>query len=468
MEALNNKLKSRTLFVLAALIGGFALSGCQNPFLQLAADSSHHTYSSSGYTVSFNTQGGSAISALSVPPGGKVSEPEPTKAHFILEGWYKDAALSKPWDFDGDTVNSNITLHSKWIFDGIQGDGTPENAFLVYDVPTLMAVGRSGTDKDGNVWTTAACYLQIDNIQWDPNDNWSPLLVPFTGSYDGDGYAISRLYCNPPLPYYLQPVGLFGTLAGASTVKDLSLLDVVVKGGDRIGAIAGWVRDPTASIKNCYVTGSVGGNGIINSKFIGGIAGASSGTVENCYVNCTVKGSRYVGGIAGTIASSKIINCHTTGIVSGDGDVGGIVGESASGVILNCLAENEVIGGGLGGIAGIITYGKVMNCVALNKNLNTPDGGTPVFFRLWVINSNYSPVASNNYARRGMLMDGVPFNDDGDHTGQDGQSIDKGQFNSFAWWTTTAVWADEGWDFTNTWEWDNTRKLPKLKGLGGR
>ena len=129
--------------------------------------------------------------------------------------------------------------------------------------------------------------------------------------------------------------------------------------------------------------------------------------------------------------------------------------------------ENEVIGGVLGGMVRIITNGKVMNCVALNKNLNKL-GETSVFFRLRVIFSTYSPVASNNYARADMLMDGVPFSGDGDPAGEDGQSIDKGQFNSKAWWTITAEWADEGWDFANTWEWDNARKLPKLRNLGGR
>ena len=29
-------------------------------------------------------------------------------------GWFKDSELNTPWDFDVDTVTSDITLYAKW------------------------------------------------------------------------------------------------------------------------------------------------------------------------------------------------------------------------------------------------------------------------------------------------------------------------------------------------------------------
>ena len=38
----------------------------------------------------------------------------PTKTSYSFEWWYKDSGLSEIWDFNTDTVNSDITLFAKW------------------------------------------------------------------------------------------------------------------------------------------------------------------------------------------------------------------------------------------------------------------------------------------------------------------------------------------------------------------
>ena len=70
----------------------------------------------SEYIVTFNTQGGSNIDALKVVEGQKVTKPQdPTKENYIFSGWYKEAACTTVWDFEKETVISNVTLYAKWV-----------------------------------------------------------------------------------------------------------------------------------------------------------------------------------------------------------------------------------------------------------------------------------------------------------------------------------------------------------------
>ena len=73
------------------------------------------------YTVTFNSNGGSNVTSLSIKENNLIAKPaNPTKAGHTFDGWYKDSNLSTPWNFTSDTVTSNITLYAKWIKDGVQ------------------------------------------------------------------------------------------------------------------------------------------------------------------------------------------------------------------------------------------------------------------------------------------------------------------------------------------------------------
>ena len=68
------------------------------------------------YTVTFDSQGGSAISPVAgVAYGAFVAKPtDPTYTGFTFGGWYTDTAYTTAWDFSGNTVTDNITLYAKW------------------------------------------------------------------------------------------------------------------------------------------------------------------------------------------------------------------------------------------------------------------------------------------------------------------------------------------------------------------
>ena len=66
------------------------------------------------YTVTFDSNGGSAVKAQTVKNGAKASKPaDPTKSGYLFKGWYSDKSLTKAYDFNS-AVESNLALYAKW------------------------------------------------------------------------------------------------------------------------------------------------------------------------------------------------------------------------------------------------------------------------------------------------------------------------------------------------------------------
>lgn len=68
-----------------------------------------------GYMVTFASNGGSAVRAANVAPGGRLKKPaDPARSGYTFAGWYRDAALRTAWNFSADTVQGDTTLYAKW------------------------------------------------------------------------------------------------------------------------------------------------------------------------------------------------------------------------------------------------------------------------------------------------------------------------------------------------------------------
>lgn len=68
------------------------------------------------YTVTFDSDGGTEIDAVTVKEGEKIIQPEnPQKssssAEYEFLGWYYE---EEQWDFENDVVTGDITLVAKW------------------------------------------------------------------------------------------------------------------------------------------------------------------------------------------------------------------------------------------------------------------------------------------------------------------------------------------------------------------
>ena len=69
------------------------------------------------WTVTFETNGGSAVDSKTVTDGSAVAAPaDPTRDGYTFAGWYKDAECSEAYDFTAP-VTENITLYAKWTKD---------------------------------------------------------------------------------------------------------------------------------------------------------------------------------------------------------------------------------------------------------------------------------------------------------------------------------------------------------------
>ena len=66
------------------------------------------------YTVTFESNGGSAVASQTVANGSKATKPsDPTRDGFTFGGWYQDATLSVAFDFD-TTITTNVKVYAKW------------------------------------------------------------------------------------------------------------------------------------------------------------------------------------------------------------------------------------------------------------------------------------------------------------------------------------------------------------------
>ncbi len=103
----------------------------------------------STYTVTFNTNGGSAVAAQTVTSGAKATKPaDPAKEGFTFDGWYKDAAFTTVFDFN-TAINSDVTVYAKWnatpavyytVVSGANGTCTQGTDFV-------MQIKRSENDE---------------------------------------------------------------------------------------------------------------------------------------------------------------------------------------------------------------------------------------------------------------------------------------------------------------------------------
>ena len=67
------------------------------------------------YTVTFDTDGGTAIPSQSVRSGSKATQPEnPTKSGYTFGGWYKENTFTTTFNFATETIAADTTVYAKF------------------------------------------------------------------------------------------------------------------------------------------------------------------------------------------------------------------------------------------------------------------------------------------------------------------------------------------------------------------
>ncbi|MFD0714384.1 glycoside hydrolase domain-containing protein [Paenibacillus sp. GCM10027626] len=99
---------------------GAALSLTDNGIMDGASTANYVAFEMKGlpvvnsYTVSFNSDGGTAVPDQIVSHGSKATKPaDPTKAGYTFQGWFTDGTYAAAFDFDA-AITGNATAHAKW------------------------------------------------------------------------------------------------------------------------------------------------------------------------------------------------------------------------------------------------------------------------------------------------------------------------------------------------------------------
>ena len=214
------------------------------------------------------------------------------------------------------------------------------NTYTVYNANGLMNIAElvNGGKTDINI--TLDKNIDLTGKDWTPigtdYDN------SYKGTFDGGGHTITGLTFTTNDEY----AGLFGWLNKAGTVKNVVMEGVQITSnqiyGGSIGGVAGY---SWGTIENCSVSGSVSG-----TVYVGGVVGAQiGGSITGCSSSATVKGTVDVGGVAGqTNSSATLTACYATGNVIIEINPkkniagGSLVGMNAGSSLLACYATGNV------------------------------------------------------------------------------------------------------------------------------
>ena len=175
------------------------------------------------YTVTFDTDEGTAIADVKVAEGGKVTQPADgatTKAGYKVAGWYEDDALQTEFAFATKTINKNTTIYVKWTgitykvaFDGNGNtEGTvPDTVTVTYGDTSVTYPDNTGglknDDKTFAGWNTAADGkgthyapgAAIENLTDEEGKTitlyaeWSEIVVTFDLRGKGDNFTTSNV-----------------------------------------------------------------------------------------------------------------------------------------------------------------------------------------------------------------------------------------------------------------------------------
>lgn len=271
---------------------------------------------------------------------------------------------------------------------GFSGSGTADDPYIISSSSDLSKLRQLMNDDYKRLGLRENTFFkQQGNIDmyWeskycDSRYGWLPIgdknTNPFSYTYDGGGYAISRLNVKRDTT---GCVGLFGFVSKA-LIKNVHLVDANIKGLYAVGGIAGVAatggnaRDETV-IRGCVVSQSTitGEGGFAIGGILGGADANAKVIIDSCIVkkNTTAKGAYGVGGILGggfmfsTTFLSNCINDYATVEADYSGS-GGIVGSADTLFVFSCKNSGSVQGGiknssgqdntngyyGAGGIAG--------------------------------------------------------------------------------------------------------------------
>ena len=359
------------------------------------------------YTISFSTGTSEVIDSLEALTLSDSQVPIPSnnyKLGYRFEGWYlasdfSGSALTFPYTFSRNTI-----LYAKWM---------ANTTIRIENVEQLLDV------KDDLMGS----YALVRDLDLSQYGAWIPIgdrITPFSGVFDGNGYAIYNMTIEDLVEdeeFNELPIGLFGRVTGQ--VKNVTLVDYKItlegeKSRFMIGGIVGQLDGGT-------LLSSQAKGEIINSemtykrKFVDTFwvtakpstkvsLGGAVGRIEN---GGTVSGVSTEGSI---ISYSNATEIFCGGVVGSNGEAVGSSGDAVEngGTITSCHSTTNINGKCAGGLVGY-NNGLVEKSYAIGYiegSLSYPSvvGGLAAYnHTLGVINRSYATGGVKGRTAGGLI-----------------------------------------------------------------
>lgn len=264
------------------------------------------------------------------------------------------------------------------------------------------------------------------------------------------GYGVSDCIINSKVLGLDDVGGAFGDISGKSSTI---YVYADVKGNKNIGGICGYSRQ--LEINSSGFFGNVSGN-----ECVGGLKGCNDGNgiISKCFAigDICVSGD-YVGGLVGYntgyFNSETITNSYYSGSVYGYNYTAGLIGgaeQYQGNWIYNSYSTASISGSKY--VGGLACNGDIKSSVAINTIVRAAEGKVARI----AISGNLPEIGSTNenksYNRTIVISQGVA--QDIDEDAQNGSNASARTLK------LKATYVAMGWDFTDTWEIQETECYP--------
>lgn len=299
----------------APQVSKMKFSGWDKDFSKVKSDMTIKAlYVADTYTVTYNTDGGTALAAQVYYMGDTPRQATvPSKYGYYFVGWYRDSAHQQVYRFDRP-LNADTTLYA--YFSQMLPLRTADDLLKIKSNPSAKYCLTNDIDMEGAAWTGSCA---------------------FSGVLDGQGFKIH----NFTMTGTGENVGFFTTNSG--TIKNITFEDFVFSVEQASAYNAGTVAGTNSgSIESCnvldcsltYTLARSAESGTVQS-YVGGMVGTNGGTLA---------GSSFQGKILGT---SDAYNSHTGyygSSMTNDINAGGLAGKNSKekSVISSCHSDVEL------------------------------------------------------------------------------------------------------------------------------
>ena len=342
--------------------------------------------------------------------------------YLIEEAFYKEITKFEDWQNIDNESYENYRLLTDLDFAG------KKNVNYNLKIGRLVTEGNMHTIKNITLNVGDKGYfglisllkngienIKFENININCNEKAKTSSIGIIGKCEGSIYNIEFNNINIDIAEdakNINNVGCIGYYEG-TYVEKVKTNEIHINGGSYyIGGTFGWLT--YVELKNVEASNINIEN---NAEQVGGIIGHMSqltNTMQSSnikIINSSIKGNKYIGGIAGQGGFNEnitVINCNVDGIDY----VGGAVGSQthAMGGLINTLIDNSHIQGttrvgGIFGGGGRIEYSKVINTTVEGIGSNSKAVGGIVGTQGWSPWTTY--IKDSKVISKGINVGGI-------------------------------------------------------------